>query len=288
MDTGSSDVVDVSMENFAAEVIDASRQQLVMVDFWADWCGPCKSLGPILEGIARSSQGKVRLAKVDTDRHQELAAQFGIRSLPTVFFFKDGDVVDQFMGAQPESAVRAIVDRHTGDPGEAELEAAKAAYDAGNQEQAMAFVSHLIQSDPSNEAARLLMLGWLLKAGDLEGCRMLAETLSESAREDPAYKAYQSALELMEGTEELPERTALQQAVDSDPSDAGARFRLGQRLIAEQDYETGMEQLLESIRLDRGLDDDAARKLLIKVFAALGGSGELVNRYRSQLGRLLN
>ena len=288
MDTGSNDVVDVSIENFAAEVIEASHRQLVMVDFWADWCGPCKSLGPILEGIARGSQGKVRLAKVDTDRHQELAAQFGIRSLPTVFFFKDGDVVDQFMGAQPESAVRAIVDRHTGAPGEAELDAARAAYEAGNQEQAMAFVSHLIQNDPSNEAARLLMLGWLLKAGDLEGCRVLAETLSESGRNDPAYKAYESALELMGETEGLEDRATLQQAVDKVPGDAGARFRLGQRMIAEQDYEAGMEQLLESIRLDRNYDDDAARKLLIKVFAALGGSGELVNRYRSQLGRLLN
>ena len=276
------------IQTFAQDVIEASREQLVMVDFWADWCGPCKSLTPILENLAAQSQGAVKLVKVNADQEQELAAQFGIRSLPTVFFFKNAEIVDQFMGAQPESAIRAIIERHLGDQGPNELEAAAMAYEAGNQEQAKAFVLQLISQDPGNDSPKLLLLKWLVAEGNLDDAARLSDTLSEEGKASAEYKAYQSALDLQQATEGLPDSDSLAQAIEQDPGNLEARYQLAQKLVAEQDYEAGLEHLLEIVSRSREFEEDGARLMMIKVFESLGGSGKLVSQYRSRLARLLN
>ena len=281
-------IVDADIQSFAAEVIEASREQLVMVDFWADWCGPCKSLTPILEKLVAQYQGAVRLVKVDTEANQEMAAQFGIRSLPTVFFFKDGNPVDQFMGLQPEEAIRQIIDRHTGNPGESELAAAEAAYDQGQKEEAKAFIMQLIHADPTNDAPKLLMLKWLCAEGNMDDARTVAEAVSEDGHDSAEYKAWQTSVEMQEALKDLPSESELMDIIASDEGNLDARLQLAQRHIALQQPEQGLDQLLEIVRRDRSHDDEAARKMMIKVFESLGGSGPLVSKYRGLLARTLN
>ena len=280
--------VDTDLASFAEDVIQASTQQLVMVDFWAEWCGPCRSLGPILESLVDQYQGALKLVKVDADQHQELTAQFGIRSLPTVFFFKDGNPVDQFMGAQPESAIKAIIDKHIGGAAVSELEQVAEAYDSGHKEEAKAYVGQLIAADENNEAAKLLMLGWLTSENNMDAAKSIADSISEEGHSAAEYKGYLAKVELNKDMEGVPQIAELEQLILKDEDNLEARYQLAQRLIAEQDYSGGMDQLLEMIKRNRQFQDEAARKLMLKVFALLGGKGETVSRYRSLLSRLLN
>ncbi len=293
MENVQQNIVDSDMQSFAADVIEASKQQLVMVDFWADWCGPCKSLRPILENLVNQYQGKVKLVKIDTEAHQELAAQFGIRSLPTVFFFKEGKPVDQFMGVQPEAAIRQMIDRHladqpTGNPAEAELEAAAVAYDGGQEDEAKAFVMQLIQADPSSDKPKLLLLSWLCKEGNMDEAKIIAEAVSVDGKGSVEFKAYLSSVEMQSMLQGLPAEAELLAAIKTNESDLSARFKLAQRCVATQQNEAGLAHLLEIIRRDRGYDDEAARKMMIKVFESLNSRGELVAKYRGLLARALN
>lgn len=292
MNTENKNYVDADMSSFGAEVVEASMQQLVLVDFWADWCGPCKSLGPVLEGLVDKYQGAIKLVKIDTDAHQELASQFGIRSLPTVFFFKDGNPVDQFMGAQPESAIREIIDRHVGDapsqPG-AELDMARQAYDQGQKDEAKNYIRQVIAATPDcGDEPKLLMVAWLTAEGQLEEAATFADTLSDEVKEAKEVKALNAALELQETLKDMPTEDDLLAAISDDDNNMEARFKLAQRKVAEQQNEAGLELLLEIIRRDRQFEDDGARKYMIKVFEMLGGKGELVSKYRSLLARTLN
>ncbi len=292
MNTANPNYVDVDTASFGTEVIEASAQQLVMVDFWADWCGPCGSLSPILEGLVDKYQGALKLVKINTDQHQELAGQFGIRSLPTVFFFKDGNPVDQFMGAQPESAIREIIDRHIGDgqpqPG-AELDMARQAYDQGQQDEARNYIRQLIAATPDcADEPKLLMVEWLTAEGQLEEASTFAATLSDDGKDSKEAKALTAALELQQTLKDMPAESELVAAIAEDDNNMDARFKLAQRKIAEQNHEEGLDYLLEIIRRDREFEEDGARKYMIKVFEMLGGKGALVSRYRGLLARTLN
>jgi putative thioredoxin len=291
MNTDQQTPAGTTMATFAEDVIQASTQQLVMVDFWADWCGPCRSLTPILEKLADQSQGAVKLVKINTEQEQELAGQFGIRSLPTVFFFRDGKPVDQFMGLQPESAIKEIIDRHSGagaDQGPADLDVARQAYDQGQHDEAKNYVRQLIAVTPDSDEPKLLLVEWLTAEGMFDEAKLVADTLSDEGKESKQCKALEAAIELQQSLAQLPAASELLAAIEEDENNHGARMQLAQRLVAEQDHAAGMEHLLEIIRRDRSFEDDGARKYLITVFGMLGGRGELVTKYRGMLARLLN
>lgn len=287
---GEKDVVDITLASFANDVIHASARQLVMVDFWAEWCGPCRTLSPILERLVDQYRGTLKLAKVDTDKQQDLAAQFGIRSLPTVFFFKNGQPVDQFMGVQPESVIREIIDRHLDGSASAgmSIEAIRQLHDQGETDEAKRRLKQLVTQSPEDDAPRLLMVQWLTTEGALEEAKAVAEPLSDKGKESKEYMALLSALEIQESLKSVPSEKELDARLARDTNDHQARYLLAQRLVAEHRHVDAMEHLLEIIRKDRTFEDDGARKYMVKIFNLLGGQGEVVTRYRSELARILN
>ncbi len=288
MNTTTENHVNSGMQTFAADVIEASNEALVLVDFWADWCAPCKSLAPILDNLVVQYQGAIKLVKVDTEQEQELAGQFGIRSLPTVFFFKDGQPVDQFMGAQPESAIREIIDKHVGAPGPGEVEIAQAEYENGNTDGAKALMVQMMHSQPDNDQPKLVLLGWLCAEDNMTDAAKVAEAISDEGKSTPEFQAYLAKIEFDQVVNDLPAESELLNAINEDSSNLQARLELAQRYIAEQKYAEGMDQLLEIIKQDRQFQDDIARLTLIKVFELLGGKGELASKYRRLLTSVLN
>ena len=287
---GDNNIVDVTLSSFADDVIRASTRQLVMVDFWADWCGPCRSLSPILERLVEHYRGALRLAKVNTDQQQDLAAQFGIRSLPTVFFFKNGKPVDQFMGAQPESVIREIVGRHLDDgmSGEVGIEMIRQLYEQGETDEAKHLLRQLVAQSPEDDSPRLLLIQWLTSEGMIEEAKTISELLSDKGKESKEYAALLSALEIQESLGTIPPAEELEARLAKDGNDHSARYLLAQRLVAEHRHVDAMEHLLEIIRKDRAFEDDGARKYMVRIFSLLGGKGEVVNRYRAELARILN
>lgn len=279
--------IDATASTFQADAIDASAAQLVLVDFWAAWCGPCRSLAPILEKLAEEFRDSMRLVKVDTDREQALAGQFGIRSLPTVLFLRDGKVVDQFMGALPESAIRQKIEQYAASPVRRALEEARQLHADGRTGDARAVVNDLVAARPEDDEPKLQLLEWLSDEGDLDGAEAVAATLSPDGRDSAAYKAFEAGLEFRRARVDDPDRPGLEKAVDDDPDDLASRYRLAKLLVAGQEYAAAMDQLLEIIRRDRGFEDDGARKTMLKVFDLLGGRGELVSEYRTRLSRTL-
>ena len=271
---------------FQRDAVDASANQLVLVDFWAAWCGPCQSLAPVLEKLAAEYRGSMRLVKVDTDREQALAMQFGIRSLPTVLFFRGGRVVDQFMGVLPESAIRQKIDQYVSSPFELALAEARGLYERGQAEPAKDILRRLVDSLPDNDAPKLQLMTWLSEEGDLDGAAAMAETVSASGQDSPEYKSFLANLEfrqVADGTD----RNSLATGLADDPGNLDIRYRLAKLLVSEREYASAMDHLLEIIRRDRSFGDDAARKTMLKVFELLGGKGKLVSEYRTRLSRTL-
>ncbi len=282
-----SNVVNATMQTFEQEVFNASVDQLVMVDFWAEWCGPCQNLGPILDKLAAEYQGIVKLVKVDTDKEQELAGQFGIRSLPTVVFMKDKQVIDHFMGVLPESEIRQKIEALTANPVDAECDAFEAMHEQGETEQATELMVQLMQKYPDNQRPRLTLVEWLSKSGAMEDAQAIADSLSEEGKKSPVYKAFMAKQEMGDSLDDLPSVAELEASIASDESNILARYQLAQQLMANESYTEAMDHLLVIIAKDREFEDDGARKLMIKVFELLGGSGEVVNAYRSKLSRTL-
>jgi len=279
--------IDSNLTAFHQDVIDASSTQLVLVDFWAAWCGPCQSLAPILEKLTAEYAGSVKLVKVDTDAEQELASQFGIRSLPTVFLFKDGKIVDQFMGVESESVIRAKINKFAVSQLDQNLQAAELEYQQGNIESAKKVVWKLVEEHPNNDHPKLLLMKWLGDEKSFEEALKIAKSVSQPGQSTPEYRALSATLEFQQGSQITTDTTSLMQAVDLDPENLEIRYQLAQRLISEQQYSEGMDHLLEIIKRNRQFQDDAARKTLLKVFEALGGHGDLVSEYRSKLSSLL-
>jgi len=284
----SNNIFDTGPGSFELDVIAASHEQLVMVDFWADWCGPCKSLAPILDGLVAQFGGNVKLAKVDTDKHQDLAGQFGIRSLPTVVFFHQGKAVDQFMGVQPESAIRSLIEKYVIDEAGKVLGQIITLYEAGEIEAAIEQLAALVSEQPENDDARLTLVRWLIEPGRIELARELMDGVSEQGRSNADYKSILAQLEFAGAVVEGPETQELLDAIERDGSDLEARFKLANRLIADQQLPDALDHLLEIIRQKRNFRDNEPRQTILKVFALCGGQGELVSKYRSRLASALN
>ena len=281
-------IIDVTEQNFIQQVIEASHQQPVMVDFWATWCGPCQTLIPILEQLATEYKGGFILAKVDVDQNQQLAGQFGVRSVPTVKIVKDGKIVDEFAGVIPDIEIRAKLDQHITRESNNKIDEANALYSQGETEQAIAIMQQVIIDEPDNHQARIIFASLLVNEKRYDDARQLIESLPEDEKNKPEAKGIIAQIEMSSALQDAPSIDELQQRLEQDENDNDARYLLGNQLIAAGDYENAMEQFLQLMIRDREFNDDAGRKSLVQVFEMLGGSGELVSKYRRKMANALN
>lgn len=280
--------IDVTHENFVSQVIEASHQQPVLVDFWATWCGPCQSLMPVLEQLAKSYQGKFLLAKVEIDSQQALASQFGVRSVPTVKLVKKGQIVDEFMGALPESQIRAFLDKHIESESDQRMQQALAHYKTGDTAAALAEMGQILQADPNNDNNKIIYAQVLMRENHLDEARQWLTTLPLEASLKPEVRAMQAQLEFIEIVQHAPDQATLEKQLNEDPNNSEARYQLSAHAILQGQFATAFENLLEIVKRDRSYNDDAGRKALLKLFELLGDNHELVNSYRRKLAMALN
>lgn len=275
-------IIDVTAENFRS-VLQLSQQTPVLVDFWAPWCQPCKTLLPIVEKLAREYQGQFILAKVNIDEQQALASQFGVRSVPTVKMVRDTQLVDEFTGALPESEVRAFIERHLDKESDKIVDAALAAYGQGDTATAEQLLRDVMGVEPVNYRAHLTLGELLVRDGRTDEAQQLLATLPADIGAEPAAQSLHARLAFTAAAADAPPLPVLQAALAANPKDSTARYQLAVRLVLEGDFETALQQLLELIRRDRGYGDDAGRKAMLQIFELLGGEGELVSHYRRQM-----
>jgi len=284
-------VKDGTSASFAKDVIEASRQALVLVDFWAAWCGPCKQLTPIIEKVVKSYGGKVRLVKINTDEHPAIAGQLRIQSLPTVYAFRDGRPLDGFMGAQPESAVRAFVDRLLGDDEEADitgvLEAAEAALEAGDLQGAAEAFAAVLQVDQQHPQALAGLARCYLKSGDADRAEQTLGLVPPDKQGSAPVQSARAALELAKLAGKSDNRGELEQRIAANPADHEARFELAVALAARGRKEEALDHLLDIVRSDRNWNEQAARKQLVQLFDAWGPKDEQTIDGRRRLSSIL-
>jgi len=290
---GATAPVDVTMDNFMAEVIDASATTPTLVQFWAPWCGPCKQLGPVIEKVVGASGGKVRMVRVNIDDNAQIAQQMQVQSVPTVYGFVDGKPVDGFAGAQPESAVKQFVDKLAGMGGAgadaaAMLEAAEAALAAGDPDTAMMHFQEVMSVTPESVPALAGVVRCLTASGDVAGAREVIDQLNEDYLNDQAMKTAIAAVELAEkAASSAGELDVAKAAVEADPANLAARQDYALALFAGGQNAEAMDQLLQSIRIERGWNDDAARLQLLEFFSSLGAANPDVIAARRKLSTLL-
>ena len=273
-------VFDVTTQDFADKVLDASKTQIVLVDFWAAWCGPCKQLGPVLERVVRSYGGAVRLAKMDIDAHPAVAGQLGVQSLPTVLAFANGQPLDGFMGALPESEVKRFIDQmieRTGLKGAPAglpvgelLAEATARMDANDVAGASEIYVAILSENPEEPRAVAGLASVRLAGGDATGARGMVDALPDKAKTTPEVAAVIARLDLAEQAASLGDPAALRARLDADPDDHDARYDLALIEDAMGHREAAADHLLEIMRRDREWREDGARQQLVKLFEAWG------------------
>jgi len=260
----------------------------VVMDFWAEWCGPCKTLKPILEKLAEEYQGKFILAKINADHNQDLAAQFGVRGIPSVKAVFNGELLEEFSGAIPEAAVREFLARIIPSPAEELRVAAGLARAEGDAAKALQLLAEASRLDMGNEMVRLDAADILVSLGQLEEARRLLDSLSAATRmEDRAQQIIAKLSFALDG-QLGGDEAVLREKIAADPDDMEPRMRLANMLVAAGRHAEGLDELLKIVRRNRYWNDDAARKTILAVFNMLGGQGELVAIYRRKLASALN
>ncbi len=281
-------VFDVTQQDFQTAVLDNSYRLPVLVDFWAAWCQPCQILMPLLKRLAIESQGAFLLAKVNADQEPELAAQYGVRGLPTVKVFRNGQVVEDLLGVQPESVYRSVIERYRIKTSDRLLEQAEAAWQGGHQQEALTLLRETQSLEPDNAEVKLALAEKLLASGALQAAQQLVQALPLNVQESERVKALISHMEFIDLVKNAPGVADLINTVSAQPDDCAARRQLAARHVLDGDFEAALEQFLEILRRDRNFADEAGRKGLLAVFHLLGSDHPLVARYRRQMFNLLH
>ena len=285
--------IDVNMDNFMAEVIDGSATMPIVVQFWAPWCGPCKQLGPLLEKVVAAAKGKVKMVRINIDENQQIAQQMRVQSVPTVYGFFNGQPVDGFAGAQPESTLKQFIDKLVAAGGSgpdiaAMVEAANSLLETQDYDNAMAQYHEIMAADPESPDGLAGMIRCMVGMKDIDGAREIVDQLDDEFRDKPAMVIAIDSLELAEKAAGAVGGLAqARAAVDADPNDLAARQELALALFATGEQAESMEQLLESIRIDRAWNDEAARMQLLEFFKTLGPANRDVMAARRKLSTLL-
>ena len=283
--TPSPNVFDATEQNFESEVLQASLSTPVLVDFWAAWCGPCKTLGPILEKVVDEYAGALKLAKVDADVQMQLAAAFGIRSLPTVVLVKDGQMVDGFMGALPESGVRQFIETHLGKPA-APAPAEPAAPIDETPQQTVARLKTEIAANKDKPELQLDLALAHLRAGDADAAQAQLDALPANLAEDAKAKRARNQLDFARAIKDAPDVASLRTRLAQDPADHAARDLLGVHLLLSDSPAAGLDEFITLLRDARAWNDGQAKKRLIAAFSVLDDD-ELVGTYRRKMSSLL-
>lgn len=276
-------------EQFEQLVVQNSLHKPVLVDFWAQWCAPCKVLMPVLEKITASYGGELLLAKVDCDAEQEIVARLGVQSLPTVVLFKDGKPVDGFTGAQSEADIRALLAKHVTEPAEVvedPVETAQQLFDTGEYAQAEAMLKELLSGEAKEPAALVLYARCLAERGALEDAEAVIHAVSDDEQKH-AVAAVRAQLTFLKQSAELPDMAELKTRLAKDANDDEAVLQLSIQQLARQNYEPALESLLQLFVRNRDFADGAAHKTLLQVFELLGTEHPLVTAYRRRLYQTL-
>lgn len=283
----------VTSSDFDRVVIEGSRQRPVLVDFWAPWCGPCRTLGPMLDKLAAEFAGRFTLAKLNTDEAQDVATRYGIRSIPNCKLFVDGRVVDEFVGALPERQLREFLAAALPSPGAAFVASAKGRLAAGDAGAALADLDEAAALDPDDEDLALTRVEALAAAGRADDARAVVDALESPqrmrerpVRDERRLAALKARLALGSGA--AADVNALARAAAKAPADPGARLDYANALAARGDYEAALREYLAVVQADRAYGDDAGRKGMLTVFEALGNDSDLVRRYRRELAAAIN
>ena len=287
-------IKETTTQTFVKDVIEESKRQPVLIDFWAPWCGPCRQLTPIIEKAVRAAKGKVKLVKMNIDDHPQIPGQMGIQSIPAVIAFVNGQPADGFMGAVPESQVTAFIDKLTagmpgaGEPNIAEiLQEAEAVLAEGDPATAAQIYAEVLAADATNITALAGLAKCYVATGAIEQAKQTLAMVPESKRNDAAVKAVQAALDLAEQAASVGPVTELEQKVTANPLDHQARFDLATALNASGKRAEAAQHLLEIVKRDRKWNDDGARKQLIQFFEAWGGADEATVEGRKRLSTIL-
>lgn len=287
-------IKETTTQTFVKDVIEESRRQPVLIDFWAPWCGPCRQLTPLLEKAVNNAKGRVKLVKMNIDEHPQIPGQMGIQSIPAVIAFVNGQPADGFMGAVPESQINAFIDKITkgvpapGEPNLAEILAeADAVLAEGDAAQAAQIYAEVLAHDATNIAALAGLAKCYVTSGAVEQAKQTLAMVPESKRNDAAVKAVQAAIDLAEQAQSVGPIAELEQKVAANPLDHQARFDLATALNAMNRRVEATEQLLAIVKRDRKWNDDGARKQLVQFFEAWGGTDEATVEGRKRLSTIL-
>jgi putative thioredoxin len=283
-------IKNTTTKDFMRDVVEASREVPVLVDFWAPWCGPCKQLTPILEKAVRAAKGAVRLVKLNIDENPQIPGQMGVQSIPAVFAFQDGKPVDGFMGALPESRVNAFIARLIGDTAgdtAANLEAAEAALAAGDVNSAAQMFGEVLQDDRENAQSLAGLAKCYIKTGDLARAEQTLALVPPAKADSAPVASARAALELARKAPATGDIEALRAKLAADPKDPQARFDLALALNAKGDRSGALDELLVLVAMNRAWNDDAARKQLLQLFDAWGPSDASTIAGRQRLSSLL-
>jgi len=279
----SSNIVNVTLDTFQAQVIEQSQRVPVLVDYWADWCGPCQMQMPVLQKLVDELDGKFVLAKVNTDEQRELARTHGIRSLPTMRLFRDGEIVEEILGAQTESTLRILLDRYIERESDKVRTSAIETFREGRQNEALQMLQDAREAEPENHQLTLDYAGLCLQAGRLEETERLLLELPREVRDEAAAVQLRALLDFSNAARDAPPLQELERSVAARPDDMTLRYRLGAAYVLNDRMEDAMESFMYILEHDRKFRDDIGRRSLLAVFDILGSEDERVQHYRRRL-----
>jgi len=281
-------IYSVKSAEFQEKVVDASAGRPVLVDFWAEWCGPCKALAPVLEQLAEKYCGKLSIAKVNTDEEQTLAMEEGIRSLPTLRLYHHGDCVSEIVGAQPLSVLEAAVSPFLARESDALRRQALDAVEAGDLETAVKVLSQALESDPDNYRIHPELAAAFIDTGNLDWAEQVLKDLPANEQLQHPVEIQWARLRFARIGKDSPQAAELEAALQVDPDDLAARYYRSARKALSGCYDEALSGMLNVVQRDRHYGDDAARKTMLDIFTILGSEDPLVKEYRTRLARVLN